>query len=99
MKVIIPCIIGISFGFFALAGVFDAIYNYNTQYDYTHKIVVDKPEKIDQAISNAINNVESHRFKVMSLNVEKLYTRPFGFGDIRYVIRCSGMTDASVLNM
>lgn len=97
MKVIIPCLIGI--GFFAFACVFDVIYGNNTQYDYTHKIVVDKPEKIDQAISNAITNVESHRFKVMSLNVEKLYTRPFGFGDIRYVIRCSGMTDASVLNM
>lgn len=97
MKVIIPCLIGI--GFFAFACVFDVIYDNNKQYDYTHKIVVDKPEKIDQAISNAINNVESHRFKVMSLNVEKLYTRPFGFGDIRYVIRCNGMTDASVLNM
>lgn len=95
MKVIIFCLIGIGF----LACAFDAIYGHNTQYDYTHKIVVDKPEKIDQAISNAITNVESHRFKVMSLNVEKLYTRPFGFGDIRYVIRCSGMTDASVLNM
>lgn len=98
MKVIIPCLIGIGFFAFIYAAV-DVIYGNNTQYDYTHKIVVDKPEKIDQAISNAINNVESHRFKVMSLNVEKLYTRPFGFGDIRYVIRCSGMTDASVLNM
>ena len=98
MKVI-SCLIGIGFGFFALACAFTAIYGNNIQYDYTHKIVVDKPEKIDQAISNAINNVESHRFKVMLLNVEKLYTLPFGFGDIRYVIRCSGMTDASVLNM
>ena len=97
MKIIILFLIGI--GFFAFAYVFDVMHDNNTQYDYTHKIVVDKPEKIDQAISNAINNVESHRFKVMSLNVEKLYTRPFGFGDIRYVIRCSGMTDVSVLNM
>ncbi len=47
-----------------------AILSFNEcKYDYTNTVTVDKAEKIEQAISNSVNDVKSKNFKVIRLEV------------------------------
>ena len=64
--------------------VINKLTHYN--YDYVTTIQVNKPEKIEQAISNCIIDVQSRNFKIIRMDV-----RRYKEDDI--VIECGGVTE------
>ena len=61
--------------------------------DYTSRIVVDKSEKVEWALSNAVENVRSRNFVVTS--VKTTYVRTTG----NFVIECGGTELAHVFEL
>lgn len=61
--------------------------------DYVSQIVVDKSEKVEWALSNAVENVRSRNFVVTS--VKTTYVRTTG----NFVIECGGTELAHVLEL
>ena len=62
------------------------------EYDYVSNITVDSSNNISQAITNAINDVKSHNFNIMSLSVKRGRTG-------KYFIKCGGMTLEHIIDM
>lgn len=60
------------------------------KFDYTSSIKVDKSEKIEQAISNCVNDVKSRNFIVVSLEV-------LNYGPNNIEIICSGVTKYNLI--
>ena len=63
-------------------------YHYNP--DYTCTITVDKSEKIEQAVSNSIEEVKSRNFKIIGLEVRCV-------SDGTKKIICQGITEANLI--
>ena len=59
-------------------------------YDYARTIQVDDSSKIEQAISNAVNDVKSRNFIVIKLDVETRHDREFK-------ITCGGIDRGNLL--
>ena len=59
--------------------------------DYTKQIIVDSSEKVEQAISNAVYDVEKRDFVVIRLNLEKC--------DSNFIIKCYGKEKGNLLNL
>lgn len=60
------------------------------KYDYARIIQVDDSSKIEQAISNAVNDVKSRNFIVINLGVETWHDRSFK-------ITCGGVDRGNLL--
>lgn len=58
--------------------------------DYTCIVTVDKSERIDQAISNSIEDVKSRNFKLIGLEVKRI-------SDGTKKIICKGITEANLI--
>ena len=59
--------------------------------DYTREIVVDDSSKVEQAISNAVNDVSSRNFVVKMVDVK------FDWLNEKYVIFCGGIDRGNLL--
>ena len=62
----------------------------NIKYDYARIVQVDDSSKIEQAISNAVNDVKSRKFVVTKLDVETQHDRSFK-------ITCAGVDRGNLL--
>ena len=60
--------------------------------DYTKTIVVDKSAKIEQALSNAVNDVHSRNFIVIHVNVKR---RLIGGN---FTVTCGGIEQGNLLS-
>ena len=67
----------------------EGIHYYNP--DYTCVITVDNPKKIEQAISNSIEDVKSRNFKIIGLEV-----KCSSDGTKKFII-CKGITEANLI--
>ena len=61
--------------------------------DYEKRIEVDKAEKVPQAITNAILDVESRNFVVVNLQVRECFI------DRTFEVRVKGLDKGSLLNL
>lgn len=61
--------------------------------DYEKRIEVDKAEKVPQAITNAIQDVESRNFIVVNLQVRECFI------DRTFEVRAKGLDKGSLLNL
>ncbi len=59
--------------------------------DYTREIVVDDSSKVEQAISNAVNDVVSRNFIVKMVDVK------FDWLNEKYVISCGGIDRGNLI--
>ena len=59
--------------------------------DYTREIVVDDSSKVEQAISNAVNDVVSRDFVVKTVDVK------FDWLNEKYVIFCGGIDRGNLI--
>lgn len=63
----------------------------NIRNDYTREIVVDDSSKVEQAISNAVDDVVSRDFIVKTVDVK------FDWLDEKYVISCGGIDRGNLI--
>ena len=83
---IIGSLLGIIYGGLSKSGSLYCLYNP----DYTCTITVDKSEKIEQAVSNSIEEVKSRNFKIIGLEVRCM-------SDGTKKIICRGITEANLI--
>ena len=60
--------------------------------DYTKTIVVDDSAKIEQALSNAVNDVHSRNFTVIQVNVKQRFL------DGKFTVTCGGIERGNLLS-
>lgn len=60
--------------------------------DYTKTIVVDDSAKIEQALSNAVNDVHSRNFTVIQVNVKRRFL------DGNFAVTCGGIERGNLLS-
>jgi hypothetical protein len=60
--------------------------------DYTKTIVVDDSAKIEQALSNAVNDVHSRNFTVVQVNVKQR------FFNGKFIVTCGGIERGNFLS-
>ena len=60
--------------------------------DYTKTIVVDDSVKIEQALSNAVNDVHSRNFTVIQVNVKRRWL------DGNFAVTCGGIERGNLLS-
>ncbi len=60
--------------------------------DYTKTIVVDDSAKIEQALSNAVNDVQSRNFTVIKVNVKQRWI------DGKFTVTCGGIERGNLLS-
>ena len=78
----------IAFGIWMIWFLLDG--DIDIKYDYARTIQVDDSSKIEQAISNAVNDVKSRNFIVIKLDVETWHDREFK-------ITCGGVDRGNLL--
>jgi hypothetical protein len=59
--------------------------------DYTKRIVVDSSEKVEQAISNAVQDVKKRDFIVIGLDIKTC--------DKNFIIKCYGKEKGNLLSL
>lgn len=60
--------------------------------DYARTIVVDDSAKIEQALSNAVNDVHSRNFTVIQVNVKRRFL------DGKFTVTCGGIERGNLLS-
>ncbi len=88
-------LLAIAIGVGGMSGIIFMIYKSGAMHsyynpDYTCTITVDKSEKIEQAISNSIEDVKSRNFKLIGLEVRCV-------SDGTKKIICNGITEANLI--